>query len=479
MNCFSRAWCSIIRKPLKSILLLLVVCVISLFLLSGLASQNSSIDIQDNSRQAIGAGLLLEGNEANRGKRLQEIGEQIDGEGSLHGVHQEKLESASGTQWKVWTDNSFDTLILDDIEKISSISEISDYNITTVFTAVNPVNFKRIEDPDVDQAKDIKGVTLIGDRDMSMNSSFLSGNAYIKEGRMVERSDTDVCVISEELAAMNNLKVGDSLQFNNYHDIENSTIYEAKIIGIYQVKQKMSPFMSGDTFRSENVIFTDLRFPEKPEGNEDNPLYAKAYFKVKDVKQYEAAKNAVKKVPIDWERYDLIDNNGTLDTMSSNFNDLECISEALTLVIVGASFVILFLIFVFWMKNRIQEIGIFLSLGISKFEILSQILIEAIMISVVALFISFIFAPTISKAATNYLVTQQNQQAEEQKALDSGKVSTEYKLDQSITDVNVEITADLLMIDGLVIIVLITTTITIAGVTILRKQPKDILSEIS
>ena len=35
--------------------------------------------------------------------------------------------------------------------------------------------------------------------------------------------------------------------------------YEAEIIGIYQVKQKMTPYMSGDTYRSENVIFTDLK----------------------------------------------------------------------------------------------------------------------------------------------------------------------------------------------------------------------------
>ena len=94
--------------------------------------------------------------------------------------------------------------------------------------------------------------------------------------------------------------------------------------------------MSGDTFRSENIIFTDLHFPEKVE--QDDPLYEKAYFKVADVDDYEAVKEAIKKTDIDWRRYDLIDNNGNLDTMASNFNDLEKISNTLPYRCYGRQF---------------------------------------------------------------------------------------------------------------------------------------------
>ena len=81
--------------------------------------------------------------------------------------------------------------------------------------------------------------------------------------------------------------------------------------------------------------FTDLHFPEKVE--QDDPLYEKAYFKVADVDDYEAVKEAIKKTDIDWRRYDLIDNNGNLDTMASNFNDLEKISNTLLIVVTAAS----------------------------------------------------------------------------------------------------------------------------------------------
>lgn len=482
MNCIQMAWRSVVRKPVKSILLLMVVCIISIFLLSGMASKNASIATQDKTRQAIGAGLLLEGNASNRSKRISRISERIgeNTEGSLEGVHQKKLEVAGGTSWQVWTDNSFETLKIEDIKKIASVSGIADYNITTSTMAANPVNFSRIEDTEVDQRFDVHGVSLIGNKDMSMDTNVLTGNLSVKTGRMITKDDSDVCMISEEIAKKNHVNIGDKLAFNDYHDKESSKVYEAEIVGIYQVKQKMSPYMSGDTYRSENVIFTDLRFPEKAEGSENDPLFERAYFKIENVDNYDTVKDAVKHIVIDWERYDLIDNNGNLDTMSTNFNDLQNISLVLIWVIAGASFAILFLVFIFWLKNRVHEIGIFLALGTSKIRILSQIILEATMITVVAIIISFAIAPSISKITASYLVTQQVHQAEENKTLNSGKVATYYQEpEQEVVGVKVDITTDMLLLDALGVIGLITLSVTSAGTMLLRKKAKNILNEMS
>ena len=94
------------------------------------------------------------------------------------------------------------------------------------------------------------------------------------------------------------------------------------------------------------MVFTDLRFPEKAE-NETEPCFEHAYFRIGDVDEYDAVKSAVEAVDIDWERYDLIDRNGNLATMSSNFHDLEKISKVLIVLTFAAGFVILFLIFLF------------------------------------------------------------------------------------------------------------------------------------
>ena len=174
MNGFRLAWRSVIRKPVKSILLFVTVFTISLLLLSGMSSGKATIQMQDNTRQAIGAGLLLEENEADRHRRIDALTEQLNHkEGTLGGYHQEIITINGVESWRTWTDNSFETLLVEDIEKIADTEGIADYNITTVATAVRPVDFIRIEDEDVDQYSDLGGVSLIGNRDMSMDSNFL------------------------------------------------------------------------------------------------------------------------------------------------------------------------------------------------------------------------------------------------------------------------------------------------------------------
>ncbi|MDE6253406.1 MAG: ABC transporter permease [Lachnospiraceae bacterium] len=480
MNLFGRARRSVLRKPVKSILLFLVVLIISIFLLSGMASKSASIKTQDNTKQAIGAGFVLEANAAYYKNLAMELSEQIGGEGTLAGFHQKKVVVNNEISWQSWTDNGFQSLDRDDIEKIAQSSGICDYNITTAITAVNPVNFTRIEEADVDQTSDMLGVSLIGNWDMKMDSNVLIGNLSIIEGRMAGREDKNVCVVSEELAQLNHLEIGDKLQFNDRHDRENSTVYEAEVIGIYQVKQMMTPLMSGDTFRSENVIFTDLRFPEKPQGCDGDPAYEKAYFKVEDVTAYDDVKKQVKHIDVNWEKYDFIDNNGNYDTMSSNFYELERISNILLWVVAAASFVILFLVFVFWQKSRVQEIGIFLSMGVPKIKIIGQILSEGLMIAVIAAIVSFVAAPKVSSLTADYLVGQQVRQEQEKKEMNAANVSYDgIQSEETVNGVSVHITPQMMAFDGMAIAILISLSVITSGILIVIKRPKDILSEMS
>ena len=88
MNVLRRGAYSVVRKPIKSILLLLVVVVISSFFMAGLAGQSASVNVQDSTRQAVGATFRLELSEANRHTRLDEATEKIgEGkEGTYRGV---------------------------------------------------------------------------------------------------------------------------------------------------------------------------------------------------------------------------------------------------------------------------------------------------------------------------------------------------------------------------------------------------------
>ena len=231
-----------------------------------------------------------------------------------------------------------------------------------------------------------------------------NGNIVVNDGRMINREDKDVCVISRELAELNGLKVGDRLEFNNWKERETSTAYSAEIIGIYDFVQKITPIMSGDSYRAENIIFTDLRFPEKAEGCEDDPLYQYATFWVEDVNEYETVRERIKSVDIEWEKYDFLDNTGMSDTMAENFNDLSKVSSLILVFVMVSSVLILLFVFLFWMKNRVHEMGVLLSIGKGKGTIVLQVLMEGLLIGAVAFVLATFSAPFVSKQVADYLV---------------------------------------------------------------------------
>lgn len=479
MNIFGLSIRSVLRKRTKTILLMLIIFITSVFIFAGWACKSASIQTQNGSRQAIGASFRLEANEANRHKQVDELSKQIgEGNGSAGGYHQEQL--ASG-YWMTWTDNSFETLSMEDILKIAEVDGIEAYNVTTANTVVNPVNFERIEDKDVDQSSDQQGVSLRGNLCMELDFDVQKGNLEVKEGRMITPEDTDVCVVSREIADLNGLHVGDVLEFNNWKERETSMVYKAEVIGIYDSVSGITPIMYGDSYRSENIIFTDLSFPEKPEGSEGSPLYQYATFVVGDVEEYETVKKRIQAVDIGWEQYDLIDNTGMSDTMTENFGELEKISSLILILVCISGVVIICLVFLFWLKGRVHEIGIYLSLGRTKFSIITQMLLEGVLIGCVAFLLATAISPMISKGIVGYLVDYQVQLQTEEKQLDSGmeSISLLENEQSEIVGVTVEISGDVVFLSGVSVLGVIMIAIALSCISIMVQKPKEILSRMS
>ena len=480
MNVFELSIRSVLRKRAKTILLMLIIFITSVFIFAGWACKSASIQTQNESKQAIGASFRLEENEANRHVRMEELSKQIGVgiSGSAGGYHKE--QTATG-EWMTWTDNSFETLLMEDILKIAEVDGVEEYNITTANTVVNPVNFERIEDKDVDQYSDQQGVSLRGTLRMELDFDVQKGNIEVNEGRMITPEDTDVCVISREIADLNGLQVGDILEFNNWKDRESSAIYKAEVVGIYDSISGITPIMYGDSYRSENIIFTDLSFPEKPEGNEGYPLYQYATFVVEDVDEYEAVKDRIQSVDIGWERYDFLDNTGMSDTMTENFGELEKMSSLILILVCISGIIIVCLVFLFWLKSRVHEIGVYLSLGRTKSNIVIQMMLEGILVGCVAFLLATAASPMVSKGIVGYLVDYQVQLQTEDEQLNSNMVfnSSLENNQAEIVGVTVEISGYVVFLSGISVLGVIMVAVALACISIMVQKPKEILSRMS
>ncbi len=469
----------LVRKKAKTILLLSIVFVTSCLIYAGWACKSANVQTQTEGKQALGASFRMEENEADRHDRTAEAIEKLGGQnGSVDGSHIEQLESGD---WMISHDNSFETLQMEDIETLAGQEGIAEYNITTANIVVNPVNFARIEDPDVDQHSDLLGVSLRGNTDMRLDFDVWNGNIEVNEGRMITPEDKDVCVISRELAELNGLTVGDKLEFNSRKDRGTSKVYRAEIVGIYDTIHKITPIMYGDSYRSENIIMTDLRFPEKPQGCEGDPLYQYATFWVENVDEYDTVKEQIKKADLNWKRYDFIDNTGMSDTMAENFGDLDEMSSIILILVAVSGVVIIFLVFLFWQKGRVHEIGIFLAIGKSKAAIIAQMMMEGILIGCISFMLATICAPALSKSVADYLVGYQVKQEEEQRKADEGMTGgagvVEYETE--VMGVETKVTGKVMLLSASSILGVIFVAVSSSCMFVVIQKPKEILSKMS
>ena len=69
---------------------------------------------------------------------------------------------------------------------------------------------------------------------------------------------------------------------------------------------------------------------------------------------------------------------------------------------------------------------------------------------------------------------------QEEEKNNEGKVSTEYVAPkQDVQSISVEVTPEMYLLDGVSVLVLITASVLVSGIVILKRNPKDILSEMS
>ena len=238
--------------------------------------------------------------------------------------------------------------------------------------------------------------------------------------------------------------------------------------------------MYGDSYRSENIIMTDLRFPEKPRGCEGDPLYQYATFWVEDVDEYDTVKEQMKKADINWKRYDFIDNTGMSDTMAENFGDLDEMSSVILVLVAVSGTVIIFLVFLFWLKGRVHEIGIFLAIGKSKATIIAQMIMEGILIGCISFMLATICAPGLSKSVADYLVGYQVQQQEEQRKAEEGMTSLgviEYETE--VIGVKTEVTGKVILLSACSILGVILVAVLSSCMFVVVQKPKEILSKMS
>ena len=160
----------------------------------------------------------------------------------------------------------------------------------------------------------------------------------------------------------------------------------------------------------ENLLITDVDTVKTLYGYSDgNVKYTNATFNTDT--DVDKVTSKFKDIPADWNKYTIVKSEDTFLALSKSFDSLDKIINMVLIGAIIAGIIILSLVLAFWIQGRVHETGILLSIGVSKFNITSQYIIELLLISILAFGGSYFSSKVISQNIGNTIVAQASKQA--------------------------------------------------------------------
>ncbi|MDU4277283.1 MAG: ABC transporter permease [Finegoldia magna] len=308
-------------------------------------------------------------------------------------------------------------------------------------------------------------VSIDATTDQKRNTLFTSNVFTIKQGKNLAKNDDNKILVHEEFAKKNKLKLHDKigLKFMNMNgngDTNKESQYE--IVGIFSgKKQEKYTGLSSDF--SENSMFVNYNSAQTSLNIKYNDKIAnKIFVYTQNSDSMDNVINQIKNQTANSSKYIIEKDDNAFKEAIDSINGVNHIIQMMTYSIMIAGLVVLSLILILWLRERIYEIGILLSIGVSKAKIMGQFIMDLVFVSIPAALISFICGDFIMKQIVSGITKSEN--ASFAKSLLITKLSD--KLEVFIKSY------------GLLLLIIAVSVIIASGI-ILIKKPKQILSQIS
>lgn len=466
LGAVARAARSTVRHPLRSLLLLGLVAAIGCLLCAGSTLLTASVKTQAEGRAAVPATYRLELDIGNLRERLANLPDEYS-----HQV-------GNGSWGTDVPDNAFQSVLAQDVEALAAVDGVSRSTIESVPVPALPGGLKRIEDPRRDQTGDFGGMNVIGMVDGALDPNVAAGNVELAAGAWIEPGDRESVVVSQDFADLNGLSIGDDVAFSDAKGPEGASSYTATVKGIFRIVHELPTNMTGDTFRSENTVFSDLAFSQRIAGREDDPLYAFALFQVQDPSCYAQVGEALRAADVDWARYALVDDSGASERRSQNFEGLEDITYLFMGAVAACGLALIVLSLAFWMKSRTRETAVLLSLGLPRRSPVAQIALEACTLALAGCLVAALAAGPVAQGLVTAVASGQIERtAQADKAEASRTAGAERTGQETFEGANAQIAwenvaASTAGVELMVIVAVLATAVPVAF-----RRPRAVLSD--
>lgn len=384
---------------------------------------------------------------------------------------------AANSSFILKSKNSQELIDTKEVECIKNLDRINEYNLEyetlaqlkgdDVFGGEQKVEISNLNSEYENLLK------IFGVRDSSLSNDFTSEVFKIVEGRHIGKDDKNKIIVHEELAKQNQYELGDKVSIKQIKQYDpddediNSNIgleNEYEIVGIFSGKKQES-YTGFSSDYSENMAFIDYSSSQKISGIDSNyeKLNQATYF-VNSPENMGKVISSIKNMNINWSNIDLEKNTKIFDDISTTVGSIKGIIQIITYSIIVGGCIVLSLILILWLRERIYEIGILLSIGIGKREIIGQFILELVFISIPSLFISTLIGNLVTRKILSEIILKEK------------IISTLSNASNKIFgSENIFIICQSY---GLLILIILLSVLITSGI-ILMKKPKEILSKMS
>lgn len=266
----------------------------------------------------------------------------------------------------------------------------------------------------------------------------------LTNGRHITPDDTNVVLVSETLAALNGLSVGDTVSLapaklaqegENFVDELRDTkaTTEAEVVGIFRELEPQgdSTFQPTAGLRS-NLIFSDHGLLVEMEQAKEGEYAGGASFYIQDPLYLNTVVDEVQQTDlIDWDCFFIRKDNFHYEKISAGLQTIQSLITTLLVCVSIVSAVVLFLILIMRMRGRVHEAGIFLSIGISKQQIIGQFIAEVTGIAMIAFVCAYFSAGIIAGQVENRILENMQVEQIDTQALETG-LANSYSSERSL-----------------------------------------------
>ena len=198
--------------------------------------------------------------------------------------------------------------------------------------------------------------------------------------------------------------------------------------------------------------------------SENNKIANKILMYSSSAESTDLALNKLKELKIDESKYFVQKDSNAFEESLESVSGIKHIIKIMTYSIMLGGMVVLSLILILWLRERIYEIGIFLSIGTSKIQIIMQFIFELIFISIPSIISSLFLGNVLLKVIVDGFINSEDSIISGGSLINnSGFMLNIVALGQSY----------------LILISIIVLSVVFASSLILIKKPKEILSKIS